>query len=290
MQQYQLITDSTADLPMTYLEERNISVVQLSYLIDGVEIKDELNEENNRKFYARMRDGAAPVTAQVTTDQFIALWEPILEKGYDIVYIAFSSGLSGTCGCGQVAQKLLTERFPERKIYVSDSLAASLGEGLLVHEAANRRDEGYTAEALFEWVEANKMNVVHWFTVKDLKYLFRGGRCSATSAFVGTLMDIKPVLNVNSEGKLIPRERVKGRKRSIKALLERMHEEIVNPDGQTIAISHGDCIEDAEFLAALIREEFKVKDFIINFVGSVIGAHSGPGTLALFFMGKTRTI
>lgn len=288
MRQYRLITDSTADLTASYLEERNIGVVCLSYLINGVETRDELKVESHRKFYAAMRENAVPITAQVTSDQFIEYFQPELEKGYDIVYVAFSSGLSGTCQGAQVAAKELKERFPERKIFVCDTLAASMGEGLIVHEAANLRDSGYSAEALYQWLEENKMNMKHWFTVKDLSYLFRGGRCSATSAFVGTLMDIKPVLDVNNEGKLIPRDRVKGRKRSIKAMMEHMREEIVNPDGQTVAISHGDCIEDAEFLASLIREEFKVKDIIINYVGSVIGAHSGPGTLALFFWGNPR--
>lgn len=288
MRQYRLITDSTADLTASYLEERNIGVVCLSYLINGVETRDELKVESHRKFYAAMRENAVPITAQVTSDQFIEYFQPELEKGYDIVYVAFSSGLSGTCQGAQVAAKELKERFPERKIFVCDTLAASMGEGLIVHEAANLRDSGYSAEALYQWLEENKMNMKHWFTVKDLSYLFRGGRCSATSAFVGTLMDIKPVLDVNNEGKLIPRDRVKGRKRSIKAMMEHMREEIVNPDGQTVAISHGDCIEDAEFLASLIREEFKIKDIIINYVGSVIGAHSGPGTLALFFWGNPR--
>lgn len=288
MRQYRLITDSTADLTASYLEERNIGVVCLSYLINGVETRDELKVESHRKFYAAMRENAVPITAQVASGQFIEYFQPELEKGYDIVYVAFSSGLSGTCQGAQVAAKELKERFPERKIFVCDTLAASMGEGLIVHEAANLRDSGYSAEALYQWLEENKMNMKHWFTVKDLSYLFRGGRCSATSAFVGTLMDIKPVLDVNNEGKLIPRDRVKGRKRSIKAMMEHMREEIVNPDGQTVAISHGDCIEDAEFLASLIREEFKVKDIIINYVGSVIGAHSGPGTLALFFWGNPR--
>lgn len=289
MAQYILFSDSTTDLLENFFEENHVEVVSLSYMIDGVEHMDDLRSESKKEFFDKMRSGSRPVTSQVNVEQFIDRFSPFMEQNLDLVYIAFSSGLSGTYNSAVIAKQMLEERYPERHIYVVDSLCASLGEGLFFMKVVEMRDKGLTASELAQWAEDNKLLLHHWFTVDNLEYLRRGGRVSATAAFVGTLLSIKPALNMNSEGKLIPRDRVKGRKKAITYMFDRFME-FATDKTQLIGISHGDCLEDAKTLEAMIRNAAPVKDVIITNVGTVIGSHSGPGTLALFFFGPERVV
>ncbi len=287
MDKYYLFTDSTTDLPQSFFDDNDVEAVYLSYVLDGSEHRDDLDTESKLAFYAKMRAGAHPVTSQINVDQFTTRWTPIMEEGADIVYLAFSSGLSGTCNGAVFAKQILEERYPERHIYVVDSLAASVGEGLLAIEAAKKRASGLSAKELANYLEENKLKMHHWFTVDDLVYLRRGGRVSAAAAFVGSLLNIKPMLHVNVEGKLIPLERVKGRKKSVAYLFDRFMEFASNKK-QLVGISHADCIDDAKALASMIKNAAPVEDVLISDIGAVIGSHAGPGTLALFFFGPSR--
>ena len=239
-----------------------------------------------------MRDGSMPTTSQVNPEQAKAAFTACLKEGKDVLYIAFSSGLSGTCGSGMVAAQEIQEEgeYPERKIVVIDSLSASLGEGLLVHKAVMLKEAGKSMEEVADWVENNKLHLCHNFTVDDLFHLHRGGRVSKATAILGTMINIKPVLHVDDEGHLIAIGKVRGRKKSLSALVDRMAEQIKGYEDQNdvVFISHGDCMEDAEYVKKLVQERFGIEKFIINHVGPTIGAHSGPGTVALFFMGNPR--
>lgn len=212
----------------------------------------------------------------------------MLAEGEDVLYIAFSSGLSGTCQSAFIAKQQLEEQFPGRRVEVFDSLAASMGEGLLVYLAAQQQKAGLTLDQLLAWLKENVLHLCHWFTVDDLNHLKRGGRVSAATALVGTMLGIKPVLHVDDEGHLIPVSKVRGRKQSLDELVRKMAETVLDPAGQTVFISHGDCLADAQYVEKRIRETLGVKKFYINFIGPVIGAHSGPGTVALFFLGQHR--
>lgn len=291
MKNYQIVTDSTTDLPESFIAESDLRILPLHYLIDGEEFVDSGDDEICHQFYERMRKGATPTTSQINVEQYIDLWEEIIVSGAkEILHICFSSALSGTANSAFAAQSVMKEKHPGVQFYVVDTTCASLGEGLLVYLAVQLRDEGKSAQELVEWLEKNKLYLNHWFTVDDLTYLRRGGRISPAAAFIGSLLDIKPMLECNVEGKLVPRYKIKGRKKAVKALFEEMVKNVVNPEGQVIAISHADCIEDARFLESMIRSHFNISKVIINNVGAVIGSHSGPGTLALFFMGKERVI
>lgn len=237
-----------------------------------------------------MRNGALPTTAQVNPEDARNMLEPYLKEGLDILHIAFSSGLSGTCNSTKIAADELAEEYPDRKIIVIDSLAASLGQGLLIHYAQKKKEAGEDMESVAAWVEKHKNNIVHLFTVDDLNHLYRGGRVSKTTAFVGSMLNIKPVMHVNEEGKLIAIGKIRGRKKSILELARLMDEKIgsYKDSCDTIFISHGDCEDDARFLEAKIKEKYNINTVIINPVGATIGAHSGPGTLALFFLGDTK--
>ncbi len=214
----------------------------------------------------------------------------LLIKGQDVLVIAFSSGLSGTYAAGVQAVKELKEQYPDRKLAIVDSLSASMGEGLLVHYALQKRQEGLTLEENAKWVEENRLNIVHWFTVDDLMFLKRGGRVSATSAYLGSIIKIKPILNVDEAGHLIPRDKVQGRKRSIRALFERTEANAVDIANQTVFISHGDCEEEAQSLADMLRVKLGVKNILMGYIGPIIGSHSGPGTIAVFFVGNGRKV
>ena len=247
-----------------------------------------MSEMSTETFYAKLREGKMSTTSQINADEFARTFEPILEAGEDVLYIAFSSGLSGTCQSAYIARDELKEKYPERKIYVFDSLCASMGEGLLVYQAALLKRAGTDIDSLYKWLGENVLKLCHWFTVDDLNHLKRGGRVSTTAALVGTMLGIKPVLHVDDEGHLIPVSKVRGRRQSLDALVQKMAETAIHPDEQTIFISHGDCLKDAEYVAEQVRSKFGVKNIQINFVGPVIGAHSGPGTVALFFFGTQR--
>ena len=241
-----------------------------------------------REFYKKMRDGHTVKTSAVNVDVFLEAFEKVLKEGKDILYLALSTALSGTYSAGCVAAKELCEKYPERRITVIDSLCGSAGLGLLVYMTAKKRDEGADLDAAADFAEKTKLTIGHWFTVDDLVYLRRGGRISPTAAVVGGLLGIKPVLHMDDEGHLVSFSKARGRKASLQALVQQMAETAVEPEEQTVFICHGDCIDDAEYTASLIREKTGAKTVIINYVGPVIGAHTGPGVISIFFLGTHR--
>lgn len=287
MSSFVIGTCSTSDLPEPYVQKNNVLILKYTFMIDHHEYKD--GDMDTKTFFDLERDGHLPSTSQLTPAEISEFFEGVLGAGHDLLYIAFSSGLSGSCNNLNLVAQEMRAKYPERTIYVVDSLCASLGQGLLVNYAVKMRDAGKSLDETAKWVEANKLGLNHWFTVDSLSHLRRGGRVTGAAAFVGNLLHIKPVLNVDHEGHLIPREKEKGRKRALKCLVEKMTEYIHHPEDQQIFISHGDDLEAAEKLADMIRERFpEVADIMIGPLGAVIGAHAGPGTIALFFMGKTR--
>lgn len=283
-----ILCDVCADIPVDVANERQITVIPMTLTVNDNERLYTAESFGCKSFYDGMRQGDKCSTSQISTENYKEFFAPILKNGDDIIYICLSSGLSGSYNGSLNAIEELKAEYPERKIYSIDSLGASLGEGLLTLQVAKLRDEGKTFEEIVQWAEENKHNVMLWFTVDDLKYLQHGGRVSKTSAIVGTILDIKPVLQCNSEGKLVANAKVKGRKRAIKTLLGDMDKYGVDINGQEICISHGDCIEDAIVLKNMIAEKYPDCTFVIGHIGAVIGSHSGPGTLALFFMGQKR--
>lgn len=287
---YVITTDTCADLPEEYYQEHHMAVMSLACLMDGETYKRGEKELQVEEFYAKMRNGIMPTTSQVNPEEAKKMFEPLLKEGKDILHIAFSSGLSGSCNSARIAAQQLSEEYPERTIRVVDSLCASLGQGLLVYYAMKKQEEGMALDSLAQWCEDNKLHIIHSFTVDDLFHLYRGGRVSKTTAVLGSMLNVKPVLHVNSEGKLIPLSKVRGRKKSLQALVNAMEEKQGSFAGKNdiVFISHGDCLEDANYVKALVEEKFGIKNFLIAPVGPVIGAHSGPGTMALFFMGDSR--
>ena len=287
MNKYVIITDSSSDLCKEILCDPDLAMIQLDVLVEGEEPKANCDIDT-KEFYNKLRDKKSATTSAVNIDTFLAVFEPYLNDGTDVLYLGFSSGLSGTYNAGLVAAKELAEKYPERKIYAVDTLAASLGQGLLVDYAVKLKNDGADIETVRDFVEENKLNLCHWFTVDDLFFLKRGGRVSAATAVVGSMLSIKPVLHVDDMGRLINVGKARGRKAAIDALFDKMKETAIEPENQTVFISHGDAIEDAEYLAGRIREELGVKEIKIGYVGPVIGAHAGPGVLALFFIGSER--
>ncbi len=287
MTTYQIITDSSADLPAQLLRELDIKAAPLTLLFREQSMEDSVTEEI-RELYAALRAGESASTAAVNPEGWKQAMEPILQEGKDILVLAFSSGLSTTYQSAEIAARELREAYPQRKIHVVDTRSASLGEGLLVWHACQKRDAGMGLEELTEWVENHKLQLCHWFTVDDLMYLKRGGRVSAVTAAVGSILNIKPVMHMDDEGHLIKVSTARGRKASIKALADKMGESGLPGENDTVFICHGDCIEDARYLEQLIKERFGVKNVMIGYTGAVIGSHSGPGTLALFFLGEHR--
>lgn len=287
MNKYVIITDSSSDLTPDILSDPALSLLQLDVLVEGEEARPNCDVDI-KEFYGKLRAKLGATTSAVNIDNFLALFESYLKDGFDVLYLGFSSGLSGTYNAGLVAAKELAEKYPERKIYALDTLAASLGQGLLVNYAVNMKNDGADIETVRDFIEENKLHLCHWFTVDDLFFLKRGGRVSAATAVVGSMLSIKPVLHVDNKGRLISVSKARGRKAAIDALFEKMKETAIDPEGQTVFISHGDVIEDAEYLANRIRNELHVKEVKIGYVGPVIGAHAGPGVLALFFIGSER--
>lgn len=289
MREYVITTDNNADLPVEYYKEHNVGCMYFSYTMDDVLYKQGSYMPEG-EFYGKMRAGSMPTTAQVNPEEARLLFEPYLKEGKDILHIAFSSGLSGTYNSCRIAVEELREEYPDRIITIIDSLAASLGQGLLVYLTQKLKEEGADMQTAVEWAENHRKNIVHLFTVDDLNHLYRGGRVSKTTAVLGGMLNIKPILHVDDEGKLIPIGKVRGRKKSILELASLMDEKLGSHKDtcDTIFISHGDCLEDAKILAEKIKARYQINTEIINYVGSVIGAHSGPGTLALFFVGDLR--
>jgi DegV family protein with EDD domain len=287
MSNYQIITDSCCDLPQEVLQEKGLLAVSLNMLFRGQTIADSVSEDT-KAFYEAMRQGESATTSAANPDAWANAMEPVLAQGKDVLVIAFSSGLSTTYQSAVIAADELREKYPDRKIAVVDSLCASLGQGLLCWHAARKRDEGLSLEALTAWLEEHKLNLCHWFTVDDLAYLKRGGRISAATALVGTLLNIKPVLHVDDEGHLVSVSKSRGRKASLQAMVDQMEKSALPGENDYIMICHGDCYEDAQLLANMCKEKLGVKEVFIGYTGAVIGSHSGPGTLALFFLGSKR--
>ena len=289
---YVLIGDSTTDLGYRYMRKHQVAFLPFNCTIKDQEFFDDMGENTDISlFYRNMKQGAAiPITAQVNVVQYKEFFQPYLQDEKDVIYLCFSSGLSGSFNSAQIAARELEAEFPDRKIAVIDSLAASMGEGLLLWDAVEQRDQGADFETLVEHITKRVQQTNHWFTVDDLNHLYRGGRVSKTSAVLGTVLNIKPILNVDEEGHLIPREKVRGRKKALIHLAEKVKQYIVNSEEQTILISHGDALEDAQLLAEEIARRIKVKGFYFSQIGPVIGAHSGPGTIAVFFFGESRKL
>ena len=287
MKKFIITTDGNSDLTEDYAREHDIRLIPLYYNLDGKLYggDDVLSPE---AFYAKMREGKMPTTMAVNPQVVEKTFRSVIEDGYDILHIAFSSALSGSYNVTAMVGQQLCEELPDTKIIVIDSLSASLGQGLLIHKANQLRDQGATLEETAQWVEDHKLHMCHQFTVDNLFHLFRGGRVSRTTAVLGTLAQIKPVLHVDDEGRLIPVSKVRGRKASLAALLQKMEETGTDLSGQTVFLSHGDCEEEALALRDQIREHFHPARIEVGPIGPIIGTHSGPGTMALFFLADRR--
>lgn len=290
MRDYVIMTDSCCDMTAEMAAELGLEVLPLSLHMGGADYRNWLDgrEIGFQDFYARVRGGETATTSAVSVGDFEAAMRPILQSGRDILCISFSSALSTTYQSAVIAAEELRGEFPEGKILTVDSLCASLGQGLLVYLCAREQQAGKTLEEVRDFAEATKGRVCHWFTVDDLNHLKRGGRISAATALFGTMLAIKPVMHVDDGGHLTAVGKARGRRASLLALVDRMAETAIDPAGQTVFISHGDCEADARFVADEIARRLGVKDIHINFVGPVIGNHSGPGTMALFFIGEPR--
>ena len=284
---YIILTDSGSDLTIEQAKELDITLIDLSLLVEGG-TPQKNRDVNVKEFYSLLREKKSASTSAINLQDFLAEMEEHIEAGKDILYLGFSSGLSSTFSAGHQAAQELSEIHTDRKIYAVDTLCASLGQGLLVYLAAKMRLEGKSIDEVKTFVEENKLNLCHWFTVDDLFFLKRGGRVSATTAVVGTMLGIKPVMHVDNAGKLIKVTTARGRRASIDALAAKVGETGIDPAEQTMFICHGDCIEDAQYLAEKLKKDYGVKEIIIGYTGVVIGSHSGPGTLALFYLGTER--
>ncbi|MBU3228828.1 DegV family protein [Clostridium algidicarnis] len=286
-----IITDSSCDLPLDYINDAKVSFLGLISNFKGNDYVEDFGQTLSYKaFYDGVRNGEMPTTSQINSYRFFEEFEKHVKENKSIIYLAFSSALSGTYNSSLIAKSEILEKYPDADITIIDTRSASLGVGLIVYHAYEMLNNGSSKDEIISWVEDNKLKVNHFFTVDDLNHLKRGGRISPTSAFVGTILDIKPILYVNDLGELIPFAKVKGRKKAIRTLFDNFKDRVVNPEDQIIFISHGDCLDDALFLKSLIEKEFKVKGFKINFVGQAIGSHSGPGILTLFFIGNNRSL
>ena len=287
MANYVLLTDSSADLGEEITSALDISVLSLEVLMDdGVA---HLNKDVDvKEFYQKLREKKKVTTSAVSIERFTEVMEGYIAEGKDVLYLGFSSGLSGTYNAGFVAANELSEKYPDRKIYTVDTLCASIGQGLLVYLCGKLRQSGADIDEVRDYAEKTKLNICHWFTVDDLFFLKRGGRVNAATAVMGTMLSIKPVMHVDNKGKLINVEKARGRKASIDTLIAKMKATAIEPEKQTCFICHGDCIEDAEYAAARMKNELGVPEVIIDYTGPVIGAHSGPGTLAIFYVGTER--
>jgi DegV family protein with EDD domain len=287
---YVIFTDAASDLPAKLIDKHNIHVIPMHFEIaeksyhhypDGRELA-------YSRFYEMLRSGSMARTSQINNSDFWEYFEPVLKGGFDIIYIAFSSGLSGTYQASVIAAEELMDRYPGQKVYCVDSRCASAGQGMLVYNAALKKYEGLGIDELHDWVLKNCNHLCHWFTVNDLNYLKRGGRLSASSAIVGTMLSVKPILHVDGEGHLVLSGKIRGRRKSLKELIDRMKEFCIKPEKQTVFIGHGDCLNDAEILSAMVKRELVIKDVIINDIGPIIGSHTGPDFIGLFFFGSEK--
>ena len=286
---YVITTDTCCDLPKDYLKEKEIEEVSLYYNMNGSVYGND-QEMDIKEFYDRMRGGEMPTTMAANPEELEEMFEKYLSAGKSVLHLAFSSELSSSCGNAMVAARELNEKYTDNKVIVIDTLAASLGQGLMVYKAEELRQNGKTIDETATWLEENKLHFCHQFTVDDLNHLYRGGRVSKLTAVAGTIIQIKPILHVSDEGKLVPIGKARGRKKSRTALVDNMQRTMgsYRDKNDIVFISHGDALEDAEYVANLVKERFGIEKFLINPVSPTIGAHSGPGTIALFYMGEKR--
>lgn len=293
MSEFILSCCSTADLPLEFFKTRNVQLLCYQFSMDGKDYADDLGQSISfEEFYRRIAEGAQPTTTQVNVQRYIEYFEPFLKDGKDVLHIVFSSGLSGGYNSARIAKETLAEQYPDNTIYLVDSLAASSGYGLLVDSAADMRDSGKTAEEIVAWLEEHKLNLHHWFFSTDLTSYIRGGRVSPVAGFFGTMLKICPLLNVNEAGKLIPRQKCRGKAKAIDEIVAKMVEHAeggVNYAGKCF-MSHAACLPEAQSVAARVEETFPNLNgkVMLNNIGTVIGSHTGPGTVALFFYGDKR--
>ena len=286
---FDIITDSGCDMPASYLQEHDVVCVKLGFTMNNVDYEGEGGEKiTEKEFYQKLQGGAMPTTYQVTSEMAKNYISKSLQSGRDVLVLTFSSGLSGTSGSFVVAARDLQEQYPDRKIVVVDSLCASMGQGLLLDYAIKKADSGANLEETAKYVEELKLHICHQFTVDNLLHLKRGGRVSGATALVGSILKIKPIMHVDNNGKLVAIGKVIGRKKSLHALVDRLFELADMNENDRIFISHGDCIDDVNYVIGLIRERLPKVEILVNYVGAVIGTHSGCGTLALFHKGKQR--
>ena len=287
MRDYVITVNSTVDLPKEWLEERHVPVVPLKYTIDG-ETYTDMEGLYAKEFFAKLREGKMSVTSQVNPEEAAELLEPYVKDGKDVLHLGFSSGLSGTLNSMRIAGQMLEEKYPEAKVIVIDTLCACLGEGLLLYKALQQKAMGKTIDETAQWVEENKLHICHNVTVDDLNHLHRGGRVSKTTAVLGTLVQIKPIIHMDDNGKLQVIGKERGRKKSLNKIVDMAVEQSKGWDNDIIMITHGDCIEDAEYVEKLVREKMGIDNILINNIGTVIGSHTGPGVVAVFCMGNKR--
>ena len=287
---YRIVTDSASNLSEEMIDEFGLEILPMTFMVDGVERRSYLKGEKTdlKQFYTMMREGKVITTSLPNLQETETTMRAILDGGEDILYLGFSSALSSAFESIDLLMQRLAGEYPERTLRAVETFAASGGQGMLVYLACKKAAAGATLNEVGDFVVETRDHLCHWFTVDDLMFLFRGGRVSRTSAWAGTMLNIKPVLHVDADGALIPVEKVRGRKKSIKALVDRMEKTAIDPTSQTVFITHGDCIDDVEVLKSEITEHLGVTDFVVNYIDPVIGAHSGPGTLALFFLGTEK--
>ena len=287
MRDYVITVNSTVDLPKEWLEERHVPVIPLKYTIDG-ETYTDMEGLSAKEFFDKLREGKMSTTSQVNPEEAADMLEPFLKEGKDILHLGFSSGLSGTLNSMKIAGEMLQENYPEAKVIVIDTLCACLGEALLLYKALQQKEKGMNIDELAQWVEENKLHICHNVTVDDLHHLQRGGRISKTTAVLGTLVQIKPIIHMDDNGKLQVIGKERGRKKSLNKIVDMAVEQSKGWDNDIIMITHGDCIKDAEYVAKLVREKMGIDNILINNIGTVIGSHTGPGVVAVFCMGNKR--
>lgn len=287
MNEFVIVSDSTVDLPKEYLQSKQVPIISLSYIMDGVTY-EEMDGLSHKEFFEKLRAGSLPTTSQINPEQAREALEPFAKEGKDILYIGFSSGLSGSYNSVRMAAEDLKEEYPDINIIAIDSLCACMGEGLLLYKALELKEHGMSMEEIAKWVEANKLHICHNVTVDDLNHLHRGGRISKTTAVVGSMIKIKPIIHMSDEGKLVVIGKERGRKKSLVSIVDRMEKQMQGYDNDIVVITHGDCIEDAEFVKKQVEERFGIHNVMINGIGSVIGSHTGAGVVAVFFMGDKR--
>ena len=287
MRDYIITVNSTVDLPKQWLAERNVPVIPLKYTIDD-EIYTDMEGLSAKEFFAKLREGKIAKTSQINPEEAREYLEPFVKEGKDVLHLAFSSGLSGTCNSMRIAAEELEEEYPGAKVYIIDTLCACLGEGLLLYYALKQKAEGKTIDETAKWVEENKLHICHNVTVDDLNHLYRGGRVSKTAAVLGTMIQIKPIIHMDKQGCLQVVGKERGRKKALNKIVDMAAKQIPGWENDLAMITHGDCIEDAEYVAKQVREKLGIQEVLINNIGTVIGSHTGPGVVAVFVMGNER--